>query len=79
MSMSRVSGLERRLEKLELVARDTMRASVADFFRRVPSGSRSRPRWVPEMYPTGSESEALRRETVRLRQQLACQAAAQMA
>ncbi len=55
--MSQSNALERRVSRLELVAMDTMKASVVDFFRRVPSGQKSRPRWVPEMYPTGSEKE----------------------
>ena len=48
------SLLERRAGKLRLIALETMRDSVADYYRRV----RSRPGvWSPKMYPTGTEKE----------------------
>jgi hypothetical protein len=54
---SRLNRLELRLRKLELVALSSMEESVVDFFRRLPSGPKSKPRWTPAMYPTGSEKE----------------------
>jgi hypothetical protein len=57
MAISEPNRLESRLQRLELVALDSMKASVADYFRRVPLGPKSRPRWTAEMYPTGIEKE----------------------
>jgi hypothetical protein len=57
MAAPKASRLERRLRPLELVALPSMEESVVDFFRRRPSGPRSKPRWTPAMYPKGSEKE----------------------
>jgi hypothetical protein len=57
MSDAKPNRLERRVGKLELKVLDTMRSSVEDFYRRVPSGPKSDPKWTPEMYPNGTEKE----------------------
>lgn len=57
MSDARFNRLEREVERLELRVLDTMKSSVKDFYRRVPSGTKSNPSWTPEMYPTGTEKE----------------------
>lgn len=52
-----VIGLEQSLAPLELLANDSLNGAVVDYYRRVPSGPKSRPRWTPDQYPTGSEKE----------------------
>ena len=54
LSAAQPKSLERRVEKLQLLALEDMRASVIAFYSRVRSRSG---RWHPEQYPTGTEKE----------------------
>ena len=54
---SDIAAIERKVSKLELHSLHTVEESVASLYERVPSGSKSKPRWTPEDYPTGSEKE----------------------
>lgn len=57
MNIVSVNPLEKRLAHLELVVLDSMKASVADFYRRIPPKADQKSPWRIDAYPTGDEKE----------------------